>query len=146
MAEAVLNRIGHGRFKAYSAGSHPTGKVNPFTIELLRSNGHAVDELRSKAWDEFSRSGAPAMDLVITVCDQAAGEVCPIWPGQPITAHWSFEDPAAFAGTEEEKRAKFGEVYRQILGRMHMLVRLPLTTRDRPAGEQQVRAIGHEKP
>jgi len=146
MAEAVLNRIGHGRFKAYSAGSHPTGKVNPLTIELLRSKDHAVNELRSKAWEEFSRPGAPAMDLVITVCDQAAGEVCPIWPGHPITAHWSFEDPAALDGTDEEKRAKFGEVYHQILGRMRSLVHLPLATLDRLAGEQQVRAIGHGTP
>ena len=145
MAEAILNRIGRGRFKAYSAGSHPAGRVNPFTIELLQKNRHSVEGLRSKAWDEFAKSDAPAMDLVITVCDAAAGETCPIWPGHPITAHWGFEDPAAFEGTDAEKRAKFKEVYQQILTRARLLVNLPLTSLERRASERKVRAIGRPK-
>lgn len=146
MAEAILNQIGGGRFKAYSAGSHPTGKVNPFTIELLRTNRHAVDDLRSKAWDEFGKPSAPEMDFVITVCDQAAGEVCPVWPGHPITAHWGFEDPAAFQGTDDQKRAKFKDVYHQIVTRARLLVNLPLSSLNRLASEQKVRAIGQAKP
>ena len=145
MAEAILNKIGRNRFKAYSAGSHPAGKINPFTIELLRKNGHSIDNLRSKAWDEFAEPSAPAMDLVITVCDQAAGETCPIWPGHPITAHWGFEDPAAFKGTDDEKRAKFKEIYQQIVTRARLLVNLPLSSLDRLATEQKVRAIGQAK-
>ena len=105
MAEAVLNELGGGRFRAYSAGSSPTGKVNPFTIELMRANGHPTDELRSKPWDEFGRPDAPQMDFVITLCDRAAGVACPVWQGHPITAYWGFEDPAASRGTDEEKRA-----------------------------------------
>ena len=98
MAEVMLNSMGQGRFKAYSAGSHPKDRVNPFAIELLQKNRLPTEGLRSKGWEEFSRSGAPVMDFVITVCDQAAGEVCPIWPGQPMNAHWGIEDPAAAEG------------------------------------------------
>lgn len=146
MAEAILNKIGRGRFKAYSAGSHPAGRVNPYTIELLKKNRHPVDALRSKAWDEFAQPDAPALDLVITVCDQAAGETCPVWPGHPITAHWGFEDPAAFKGTDEEKRTKFKEVYQQIMTRARLLVSLPLTSLERRASVRKVRAIGRPKP
>jgi arsenate reductase len=142
MAEAILNEVGKGRFRAYSAGSHPTGKVNPFTIELLRINQHPVADLRSKAWEEFSAPDAPQMDLVITVCDQAAGEMCPIWPGHPITAHWGFEDPAAAKGADDEKRSRFRDVYLQIMARMRLLVNLPLASLERLAGEQRVRDIG----
>ena len=142
MAESLLNQIGKDRFKAYSAGSHPAGTVNPFTVELLERNGHATDHLRSKSWDEFGRPGAPQMDLVITVCDSAAGETCPVWPGHPITAHWGFEDPAAFQGPPDEKRAKFEAVYRQIATRVRLLVSLPLRSLDRLAAEQKVREIG----
>jgi arsenate reductase len=146
MAEAILNEIGAGRFKAYSAGSHPSGTVNPFTIELLKANGLAFDDLRSKPWDEFGMQGAPEMDLVITVCDQAAGEICPIWPGHPITAHWGFEDPAAFQGTDDEKREIFKDVYWQIMSRMRLLLNLPFSALDRFANQQKLREIGQVKP
>lgn len=146
MAEAILNEIGEDRFKAYSAGSHPTGQVNPFTVALLRRNRHALEDLRSKGWEAFGKPDAPQMDLVITVCDQAAGEVCPIWPGHPITAHWGFEDPAAFVGPEAQKRARFEDVYRQIMTRVRLLVNLPLRSLDRLAAQQKIREIGTVKP
>lgn len=125
MAEAALNRLGRGRFEAYSAGSMPTGRVNPFTIELLEKHGYPVDRLRSKSWDEFAQPGAPDMDLIITVCDNAAGEMCPVWPGRPAGAHWGFEDPAAYSGPDDEKRQRFEAVYRQIYVRMEQLAALP---------------------
>ena len=100
MAEVLMNRLSQGRFRAYSAGSHPTGQVNSFTLELLRRKGFAGEGLRSKSWDEFAAPGAPSLDFVITVCDKAAGELCPVWPGQPMTAHWGFEDPAAAQGSQ----------------------------------------------
>lgn len=142
MAEVVLSELGHGRFKAYSAGTHPTGRVNPFTVALLRANRHRLAGLRSKAWDEFGRPDAPHMDIVITLCDRAAGEACPEWPGHPISATWSFEDPAAFQGTEAQKREKFRDVYHQIGARVRLLVSLPLASLDRLASEQTVRGIG----
>ena len=107
MAEAYLNSVGKGRFVAYSAGSRPAGKVNPFALDLLGKNRIGASEMRSKSWDEFARPGAPRMDFVFTVCDQAAGEVCPIWPGQPMTAHWGISDPAEVKGTEADKRRAF---------------------------------------
>src|SRR5713101_10133661 len=107
LAEAHLNHVSKGRFTAYSAGSHPSGRVNLMTVEVLRRSGYAVDGLRSKSWDEFAVPDAPKMDFVITVCDSAAGEVCPVWPGQPMTAHWGFEDPSQARGTEEERRQVF---------------------------------------
>lgn len=145
MAEALFNTLGKGRFKAYSAGSHPSGTVNPFAIERCESLDYDVSQLRSKSWDEFATPDAPHMDFVITVCDQAAGEVCPIWPGKPMTAHWGFEDPAAFEGTDEEKRQVFSKVYRQILGRVSQLVNLPLHVLDSNAIRRELRAIG-ERP
>lgn len=142
MAEVLLNALGNGRFKAYSAGSHPVGKVNPFTLELLKSNDHSVEGLRSKSWDEFASPGAPKMDLVITVCDSAAGETCPVWPGQPMTAHWGFQDPAALKGTDEEKRRLFRTVHQEIGNRLRIFLSLPLASLDRLSLQQKVRDIG----
>jgi len=142
MAESILNRIGSGRFKAFSAGSHPAGAVNPYTIELLKKHGHPVDQLGSKSWGSFEGTDSPRMDMIITVCDKAAGEVCPIWPGRPVTAHWGFEDPAAFMGPPERKAAKFEEVYRQIMTRMRQLVNLRVEQLDRLALETALRSIG----
>jgi arsenate reductase len=142
MAEVILNTLGKGRFKGYSAGSHPAGQVNPLTLELLRGNGHAVDELRSKSWDEFAAPGAPKMDFVITVCDNAAGEVCPVWPGQPVSAHWGFEDPAAFQGPDEEKRRLFRQIYQQIGSRIRLFLALPVEKLDRLSLQQKVKDIG----
>jgi len=142
MAEVLLNQLGQGRFRAYSAGSHPAGKVNPFTLELLNAGGHSTDALRSKSWDEFAAEGAPRMDFIITVCDNAAGEVCPIWPGRPVSAHWGFEDPAAAKGSDEDKRAKFAEVYQQIARRVRLFLSLPLETLDPMARKKQLQDIG----
>lgn len=146
MAEALLNSVGRGRFKSYSAGSHPAGQVNPFTVGLLGNSGYRVDDLRSKSWDEFAAPGAPNMDLVITVCDNAAGEVCPVWPGQPVTAHWSFQDPAAFQGPDDEKRRVFQKIFHQIGNRVRLLVSLPIEKLDRLSLEQKVKAIGENPP
>lgn len=144
MGEALFNTLGAGRFKAYSAGSHPTGRVNPYAIEQVRALGYAVEDLRSKSWDEFARPDAPQMDFIVTVCDKAAGEVCPLWPGQPVTAHWGFADPAAVEGTDEEKRAAFASTLRQIRTRVQLFISLPLETLDRMAIEDKMRAIGRE--
>jgi arsenate reductase len=118
MAEGILNQLGEGQFVAYSAGSFPTGRVNPYALELLRQNRIPTDRLRSKAWDEFARPGAPRMDFVFTVCDRAAGETCPVWPGQPVTAHWGIADPAAVEGTELEKRQAFFDAFRELSRRI----------------------------
>jgi arsenate reductase (thioredoxin) len=142
MAEAILSRIGGGRFRAFSAGSHPAGQVNPYTIELLKRQGHPTEGLRSKSWSEFEGDEAPRMDMIITVCDNAAGEVCPVWPGRPVTAHWGFEDPAAFTGTPERARAKFRDVYRQIMARTRILVSLRIDQLDHLALETRLREIG----
>jgi arsenate reductase len=144
MGEALFNVLGVGRFKAYSAGSHPTGRVNPFAIEQVRALGYPVEDLRSKSWDEFARPGAPVMDFVITVCDNAAGEVCPVWPGHPITAHWGFPDPAGVQGTDDDKRAAFARTFHQIRNRVQLLLALPVEALDRLALEGKIRAIGKE--
>jgi len=143
MAEALINTIGKGRFHAYSAGSHPTGEVNSFAVEQVVALGYPLDKLRSKNWDEFAQPGAPQMDFVITVCDKAAGEVCPVWPGQPITAHWGFEDPAAAEGSDEDKRHVFTKVFRQIMNRVRIFVNLPLHKLDRLAIKRELDNIGH---
>jgi arsenate reductase len=146
MAEVLLNELGKGRFMAFSAGSHPAGRVNPFTLELLARNGYPAANLRSKSWDEFAAAGAPHMDFLITVCDSAAGEACPYWPGQPMSAHWGFEDPAAFAGTDDEKRAKFQSVYHQIANRLKVLLSVPVERLDRIALQQKLKEIGNTQP
>jgi arsenate reductase len=144
IGEALFNTMGAGRFKAYSAGSHPTGKVNPFAIGLVQELGYPVENLRSKSWDEFAAPGAPELDFVVTVCDKAAGEMCPLWPGQPVTAHWGFPDPAAVEGTDEEKRSAFAGTLRQMRNRVQLFLSLPLETLDRLAIENRMRAIGKE--
>jgi arsenate reductase len=144
LAEALFNTVGAGRFKAYSAGSHPAGRVNPFAIEQLQTLGYPIESLRSKSWDEFAQPDSPQMDFIVTVCDNAAGEVCPLWPGQPVTAHWGFPDPAAVTGSDEEKRAAFAQTLRQIKARVQLFLSLPLETLDRVAIEERMRAIGND--
>ena len=143
MAEALINAMGNGRFRAYSAGSHPTGVVNPFAVEQLAALGYSLDTLRSKSWDEFTRPGAPQMDFVITVCDKAVGEVCPVWPGQPISAHWGFEDPAAVEGGDEVKRRAFDRIFRQITNRVRIFMSLPLEKLDKLAIKREMDNIGN---
>lgn len=141
LAEAYLNHKGRGRFRAYSAGSRPTGKINPGAIELLERLQIPTAGLRSKAWDEFAQPGAPSLDFVITVCDNAAGEVCPIWPGQPMTAHWGVADPAHVEGTLERANA-FREAFRVLSRRIDLFTNLPVDSLDRMALKKQVRDIG----
>jgi arsenate reductase len=122
LGECLINRLGAGKWKAYSAGSHPTGRVNPLSLDVLRENGHSIEGLRSKSWDEFALPDAPRMDLVITVCDNAAGEVCPIWPGHPSKVHLGFPDPADATGTHEERLAEFRKVYAMIEAKVRGLI------------------------
>ena len=145
MAEALLNVLGNGRFKAFSAGSFPSGKVQPVAAELAQAFGYDAP-LRSKSWDEFAQADSPAIDIVITVCDNAAGEVCPIWPGQPVTAHWGVPDPAAIDGTAAERRRAFQSAWMMLRQRIDLLLALPLDKLDRLAMQQQLRAIGKTEP
>ena len=126
LAEAILNTLGKGRFRGFSAGSHPAGRVNPFAIEFLQAHGMQVADLRSKNWDEFAAPGAPKMDFIFTVCDNAAGEVCPVWPGQPVSAHWGIEDPAAVEGADEDKRRAFSHAASLMNRRIALFTSLPL--------------------
>lgn len=142
MAEALVTTMGKGRFKGFSAGSHPNGAVNPFALEQVASTGYSVNDLRSKSWDEFGTDDAPKMDFIFTVCDNAAGETCPYWPGHPLSAHWGFEDPAAVVGTDEEKRAAFHKIFRQIMTRMNIFVSLPLAMLEKNAIQREIQAIG----
>jgi arsenate reductase len=144
MAEALINTMGAGRFKAYSAGSRPTGKVNLFAIELVQALGYPVEGLRSKSWNDFAQPGAPQMDFVVTVCDNAAGEMCPLWPGHPVTAHWGFPDPTAVEGSDEVKRAAFALAMRQIRKRVQLFISQPLETLDRMAIEDRMRDLGKQ--
>jgi len=146
IAEAYVTAAGRGRFVAYSAGSQPAGAVNPFALELLRKNRIDSAELRSKSWDEFARPGAPQLDFVFTVCDNAAGEVCPVWPGQPMTAHWPFQDPAAFDGAEVEKRQLFADVYGQIHNRVAIFVNLPIASLDKLSLQKRLSEMGSHQP
>ena len=142
MAEAILDRLGEGRFRAFSAGAHPAGDIHPETRALLQSLGYRTEGLRSKGWEEFSGPDGAAMDLVITVCDRAAQEPCPVWPGHPLTAHWGFEDPAAFRGPDVERRAVFARVYNEIESAVKLLVKLPFGSLG-PAGlKREIDAIG----
>lgn len=143
LAESTANALGRGRLKASSAGSHPTGRVNPFAIELLNKLGLPTEGLRSKSWDEFAAPGAPALDFVITVCDNAAGEVCPVWPGQPISAHWGVEDPAAVEGSDEDKRAAFRTAHQILKRRIELFLALPVAKLDAMALGVRVRDIGN---
>lgn len=142
MAEAILNREGKGRFRAFSAGSHPKGKVNPYTLRLLERLNYDTRGARSKSWDEFAREGAPDMDFVFTVCDDAAGEVCPVWPGQPMTAHWGVPDPASVTGSDAEKAAAFADIYRMLSTRISVFVSLPIASLDRLTLQRRLDAIG----
>jgi arsenate reductase len=144
LGEALFNQLGEGRFRAFSAGSHPSGKVNPFAVEQLVALSYPTADLRSKSWDEFALADAPQMDFVITVCDNAAGEVCPLWPGHPITAHWGFPDPAAVEGTDEQKRAAFAQTLRQIRHRVQLFLSLPIESLDQMTLQQRTRAIGQQ--
>ncbi len=145
MAESILNQVGAGRFCAFSAGSHPTGTVNPFALELLSASRMPTDGLSSKAWDEFAQPGAPALDFVFTVCDNAAGEVCPIWPGQPMTAHWGVPDPAAVEGGDADKRRAFAAASHLLLNRIRLFVSLPLAKLDRLALKRTLDEIGQAR-
>ena len=142
LAEAYLNTAGKGRFKAYSAGSKPGGRVNPLALELLAKNRIDTAGLRSKSWDEFARPGAPQMDFVFTVCDSAAAEPCPHWPGQPITAHWGVADPAAVEGTEDERRRVFLIAFRELTTRVNLMLSLPIDKLDRLALKRKLDEIG----
>ena len=144
IAEALVNKEAAGRFRAYSAGSMPKGEVNPHALALVESLGFAASDFRSKSWDEFARPGAPPLDFVITVCDNAAGEVCPIWPGQPMTAHWGIPDPAAAEGTQAEIAAAFAEAARQLGTRIRLFLSLPLETIDQMSLRTRLREI-HEQ-
>jgi len=141
LAEAILNGIGKGRFRAFSAGSHPAGEVNPFAIELLQKQNLGTSNLRSKNRDEFAVA-APPLDFVFTVCDNAAGEVCPIWPGKPMTAHWGIEDPAATAGSDEEKRKAFSAAFKLLHRRISLFAGLPLAKLDAMAIKREADEIG----
>ncbi len=142
IAEAILNKAGAGRFRAFSAGSQPTGAVNPFAIKVLENNNIPVAGLRSKGWDEFARPGAPAMDFVFTVCDTAAGESCPVWPGHPMTAHWGVEDPAAVQGTDVQKEAAFDMAYYYLERRISLFRNLPMKSLDQLTMRARLRDIG----
>ena len=142
IAEALMNKEGKGRFKAFSAGSMPTGKANPHTRLVVESCGFQLSDFRSKSWEEFAAPDAPPLDFVITVCDNAAGEVCPVWPGQPMSAHWGVPDPAAVEGTETEIHLAFAETARQLGNRIRLFLSLPFDTIDRMSLQTRVREIG----
>lgn len=142
LAESLLNAVGRERFRAYSAGSHPAGRVNPFALELLAKNRFPTEGLRSKNWDEFAAPGAPALDFVFTVCDNAAGEACPVWPGQPVSAHWGIPDPAAVEGSDDEKRRAFLDAFVILRRRIELFTSLPIGKLDKLALQTRLREIG----
>ena len=142
LAEVILNKVGAGKFNAYSAGSHPNGKVNSYALDLLQRLGFETAHLRSKPWDEFSAPDAPELDFVITVCDNAAGEVCPIWPGQPMTAHWGLPDPAAVEGSLDQQRQAFLDTFVALKRRIELMLALPLASLDKMALRHELKGIG----
>ena len=142
LAEAYLNAKGKDGFRAYSAGSHPSGRVNPFAVDVLSKNGISTEGLRSKSWEEFASPDAPPLDFVFTVCDSAAGEACPLWPGQPITAHWGVPDPAAVEGSEDDKRNAFHSAFERLSKRINLMLALPVGSLERQALLEKLRAIG----
>ncbi|TJW06915.1 MAG: arsenate reductase ArsC [Mesorhizobium sp.] len=146
LAEAILNRLGAGKFRAFSAGSQPKEEVHPFALQLLKTLNHDTSFARSKSWEEFAVPGAPEMNFVFTVCDNAANESCPIWPGQPMTAHWGVPDPAAVEGTDAEKHLAFAEAYRMLNNRISIFVSLPMDMVDRLALQQRLDEIGRNLP
>lgn len=146
LAEAILRQQGGDRFMAFSAGSQPKGEVHPFAIELLRNLKQDTSFARSKSWDEFATPGAPEMNFVFTVCDSAANESCPVWPGQPMTAHWGIPDPAAAEGTDAEKHLAFADAYRQLSNRIFAFLSLPLASIDRMSLQRRLREIGQTHP
>lgn len=143
LAECLLNHLSQGRFRAYSAGSHPTGRINPFALEVLQSSGINTDGVRSKNWDEFAKPDAPHMNLIVTVCDNAAGEVCPYWPGTPATAHWGYPDPAAVEGTDEEKRKAFTNTMHALRNRIELLINLPHNRLVETSLQSEARALAN---
>ena len=145
LAEAILNKLGRGKFHAYSAGSQPKGAVNPNTIRLLQGLSYDTSSYRSKSWHEFAKPGAPALDFVFTVCDDAAGETCPVWPGQPMTAHWGVPDPAAVSGSEAEIALAFSNIYRMLSRRIEIFTALPLASLDRLSLQKKLKEIGRRE-
>lgn len=146
IAECVLNRLGVGRFHAFSAGSHPKGEVHPYALDLLRRQNYPTEELRSKSWNEFAGPGAVPLDFVFTVCDNAAGELCPVWPGQPMTAHWGLPDPASVRGNEAQQRLAFADALRMLTNRIGIFVNLPISSLDRLALQKRLTEIGRHLP
>jgi protein-tyrosine-phosphatase len=146
LAECILNHVGAGKFQAYSAGSQPTGKVNPYAIQLLQRMGIPVGSARSKSWDEFAQTGAPVLDFVFTVCGNAAGEVCPVWPGQPVTAHWGVDDPAAVEGDEQARVDAFRQAFKVLEHRIRLFASLPMASLDKQRLSARLGEIGTSRP
>ena len=145
LGEVLFNVLGKGRFIAHSAGSKPAGRVNPLALELLQRQGHSVAGLRSKSWDEFAAPGAPQIDFIFTVCDNAAGETCPVWPGKPATAHWGIPDPAHVGGSDENRRVAFRKAYEQLARRIQLFMSLPIEKLDKLTLKQKLAEIGQIK-
>ena len=145
IAECIINRLGAPKFRGFSAGSAPRGSIHPYALDLLRNQHYDIGQLRSKSWDEFAVPDAPQMDFVFTVCDDAANEVCPVWPGQPMTAHWGLPDPSAAQGTEAERRFAFADIHRMLYQRIGILVNLPLASLDRLALQKKLDDIGETR-
>jgi arsenate reductase (thioredoxin) len=145
IAEGVINRLGIGKFKGYSAGSQPSGKVHPYAMDLLRQLNYDTSKVRSKSWEEFAVPGAPQLDFVFTVCDDAANEVCPVWPGQPMTAHWGLPDPSAATGSESERRYAFADTHRMLYQRIGIFTNLPLASLDKLSLQKRLDDIGHTR-